>query len=183
MFLDYFSLGVFLLNTKSFLSSDMVIWLSKPYIFPLTLMRSVAFIIIIGLFCWFEMFLEVAFVNLGGLPIYAWTLIVLIFAWLFSLLQLVFVWLTNLYLLRLDSLEAKHGLVTLRSFVVTPNGFSDLEVCQSLCGRIFCYGNVIVRSQSENTTKLLLVQSPFEVAERIRAVLGKPSVRVYDKFI
>lgn len=104
-------------TSKTLLSSEMVIWLGKPYIFPSTIVRSISFLVVIGLFYWFELFLRVAFIDLGGLPIYVWTLIVLMIAWLFSLLHLVFLWLTNHYLLRRDSLEVKNGLITLHSFV------------------------------------------------------------------
>ncbi len=161
-------------TTKPLLSSEMVIWLGKPYIVPSTIVRSITFLVVIVLFYWFELFFQVAFINLIGVPVYAWTIIVLMVAWLISLLHLVFLWLSNHYFLRRDSLEAKHGLITLHSFVITPNGFSDLEVHQSLGGRIFRYGNVIVHSKSENTTKLLFIQSPFKVAEQIRDVMGKP---------
>lgn len=146
-------------------------------------MRLISFLVVIGLLCWFELFLGVAFINFGGLPIYVWTLIVLMIGWLISLLHIVYLRFTNLYTLRRDSLEIRTGLITLHSFLVTPYGFSDLEVHQSLSGRIFRYGKVIVHSQSERTTELLFIRSPFSVAERIRAVMSKPSVRVDEGYV
>jgi hypothetical protein len=64
--------------------------------------------------------------------------------------------------------------------VVTPSGFGDLYVYQSIGGRIFGYGNLTVNRQGERETKLFLVKSPFTVADRMRDIMGKPIVRVQD---
>ena len=61
---------------------------------------------------------------------------------------------------------------------VTPSGFGDLLVYQSIGGRIFGYGDVTVNTQGERETKLLLVRGPFAVADTMRDILGKPIVRV-----
>jgi hypothetical protein len=82
------------------------------------------------------------------------------------------------YVLRQDGLEVRRGIIRLRSFVVTPSGFGDLLVYQSLGGRIFGYGNLIVNSQGERETKLMLVHHPFQVADTMRDIMGKPIVRV-----
>ena len=66
----------------------------------------------------------------------------------------------------------------MHSFVVTPAGFGDLMVYQSVGGRIFGYGDVTVNSQGERETKLVLVRGPFAVADTIRDIMGKPIVRV-----
>ena len=75
-------------------------------------------------------------------------------------------------------LEVKRGIVRLHSFVVTPSGFGDLLVYQSVGGRIFGYGEITVNSQGERETKLRLVRSPYVVADTMRDILGKPIVRV-----
>jgi hypothetical protein len=85
---------------------------------------------------------------------------------------------SNTYVLRQDGLEIRHGIIRLHSFVVTPTGFGDLMVYQSIGGRIFGYGDLTVNSQGERETKLLLVRSPFKVADTIRDIMGKPIVRV-----
>ena len=51
-------------------------------------------------------------------------------------------------------------------------------VYQSVGGRIFGYGDLTVNSQGERETKLLLVRKPFEVADKMRDIMGKPIVRV-----
>lgn len=170
-------------TSKPLLTSEMIIWLGRPYILPSSIVRSISFFVAIALVYWFEIFFGVAFIDFIGLPVYVWTLVVLMVAWLFSLIHLGFVWLANRYFLRRDSLEVKHGLVTLHSFVVTPYGFADLEVQQSLSGRIFRYGNVTINSQSRNTIKLQFVKSPFKVAEQIRAVMSKPSVHLDESYV
>ena len=83
---------------------------------------------------------------------------------------------SNTYILRQDGLEVRRGIVRLHSFIVTPAGFGDLLVCQSLVGRIFGYGDIMVNSQGERQTKLVLVHKPFAAADIIRGILGKPVV-------
>jgi hypothetical protein len=68
----------------------------------------------------------------------------------------------------------------LNSFLVTPSGFGDLLVYQSLAGRIFGYGDLTVNSQGERQTNLSLVRSPFTVADTVRDIMGKPIVRVEE---
>lgn len=81
-------------------------------------------------------------------------------------------------MLRQDGLEIRNGIIRLHSFVVTPSGFMDLSVYQSLGGRIFGYGDLTVNSQGERETKLVLVHATFTVADTMRDIMGKPIVRV-----
>lgn len=97
-----------------------------------------------------------------------------------SLFDLLIFWVSNSYVLRQDGLEVRRGIIRLHSFVVTPSGFGDLLVYQSLGGRIFGYGNLTVNSQGERQTKLRLVRSPFTVADTMRDIMGKPIVRVEE---
>jgi hypothetical protein len=86
--------------------------------------------------------------------------------------------LSNSYELRQDGLEIRRGIIRLHSFVVTPSGFGDLLVYQGIGGRIFGYGDITVNSQGERETKLVLVHKPFDAADIIRDIMGKPIVRV-----
>ena len=124
------------------------------------------------------MWLGAALTVVYSLPIYLWTLFVFTLIWALSLLDLLLYWAKNTYLLREDGLEVRRGIIRLNSFVVTPSGFGDLMLYQSLGGRIFGYGDLTVNSQGERETRLALVRSPFEAAEVIRGVMGKPAVRL-----
>jgi hypothetical protein len=64
--------------------------------------------------------------------------------------------------------------------VVTPSGFGDLSVYQSIGGRIFGYGNLTVNSQGERETKPFLVRSSFMVTDRMRDTMGKPIVHMEE---
>jgi len=94
------------------------------------------------------------------------------------MLDLLVFWASNNYILRQDGLEVRRGIIRLHSFVVTPMGFGDLLVYQSVGGRIFGYGDITVNSQGERQTKLLIVRAPFGVADTIRDIMGKPIVRL-----
>ena len=94
------------------------------------------------------------------------------------MVDLLFFRASNSYILRQDGLEIRRGIVRLHSFVVTPSGFGDLMVYQSVGGRIFGYGDITVNSQGERETKLMLVRQPFVIADAMRDIMGKPIVRV-----
>jgi hypothetical protein len=82
--------------------------------------------------------------------------------------------------LQQNGLEIRQDIIRLHSFVVTPAGFGDLMVYQSVGGRIFGYGDLTVNSQGERETKLVLVRGPFAVAKTIRDIIGNPIVRLED---
>jgi hypothetical protein len=82
------------------------------------------------------------------------------------------------YILRHDGVEVKQGIATMKSFVLAPSGFSDLEVLQSVSARAINYGDIIIRTQSERAVTLWRVKDPLKVAEQIREVMGKPIVRI-----
>jgi uncharacterized membrane protein YdbT with pleckstrin-like domain len=157
-----------------------VVWLGKPWVVPAAIIRTVTVIVIAILFLWLELYSGVAFAGLVGLPVYAWTLLAFGVIWLISILDLVIFRASNTYVLRQDGLEIRRGIIRLHSFVVTPSGFGDLMVYQSIGGRIFDYGDLTVNSQGERETKLALVRSPFTTTDTMRDIMGKPIVRVED---
>jgi uncharacterized membrane protein YdbT with pleckstrin-like domain len=130
------------------------------------------------LFFWLELVSTVASDGLVGLPVWAWTFLVFGVIWLISVFELLIFQLSNNCILRQDGLEIKHGMLRLNSFVVTPSGFGDMQVYQPIGGRIFGYGEIIVISQGERETRMHLVRHPFEVADTMRDIMGKPIVRV-----
>jgi len=113
-----------------------------------------------------------------GLPVWGWTFLLFGLIWLISVFELLIFRASNAYILRQDSLEVKRGILRLHSFVVTPSGFGDLLVYQSIGGRIFGYGDLTVNSQGERETRLKLVHNPSTVADSMRDIMGNPIVRV-----
>lgn len=165
--------------TKSVTHGDYV-WSGKPYILPAAVGRTIIVIVFAILFVFLEVYASVAFTTLFSIPVYVWTLIVLFIVWVFSMMGLLLLRASHTYILRQDALEVHRGILRLRSFVVTPQGFGDLSIFQSIGGRIFDYGDLTVNSQGERETKLRLVHSPFAVGDKIRDIMGKPIVRVED---
>jgi uncharacterized membrane protein YdbT with pleckstrin-like domain len=155
-----------------------VVWVGKPWIVPATIIRTITVIVVGILFLWLELFSGVAADGLVGLPVWAWTFFAFGLIWLISMLELLVFRASNTYILRQDGLEVKRGIIRLHSFVVTPSGFGDLLVYQSIGGRIFGYGELTVNSQGERETKLRLVRSPNAVADTLRDIMGKPIVRI-----
>jgi len=155
-----------------------VVWIGKPWVVPALIIRTITVFLIFVLFFLLQMFAGVAFLSLYVLPLWVWTLVVFVLIWLVSMLELVVFYYSNTYTLRQDGLEIRHGIIRLHSFVVTPSGFGDLLVYQSIGGRIFGYGDITVNSQGERQTKLSLVRDPFKNADTIRDIMGKPIVRV-----
>src|SRR5208283_2938357 len=155
--------------------------LKKPWVIPTAIIRTVTVFVVLVLFLWLEIYSSVFSYYFVGLALFAWTILVFIVIWLLSMLGLLVFWAANTYVLRQDGIEIRRGIIRLHSFVVTPMGFGDLLVYQSLGGRIFGYGDITVNSQGERQTKLLLVRSPFAVADTIRDIMGKPLVRVENR--
>ena len=155
-----------------------IVWYGKPWIVPAAIIRTITVIVLSILFLSLEFYSGEAGFGVLGLPVWAWTLLVFLLIWLVSLLELVIFYLSNNYILRQDGLEIKQGILRLHSFVVTPAGFGDLLVYQSIGGRIFGYGDLTVNSQGERETKLQLVHHPYNIADTMRDIMGKPIVRV-----
>ena len=155
-----------------------VVWYGKPWIAPAAIIRTITVIIAIIVILFLENYAGVVYSVFLNLPLWAWTISIFIIIWLISLLDLLIFRLSNTYILRQDGLEIRRGIIRLHSFVVTPSGFGDLLLYQSIGGRIFGYGDLTVNSQGERQTKLLLVKAPFQTADTIRDIMGKPIVRV-----
>ena len=168
----------FSLSSDKHVQHGVVVWLGKPWVAPAAIVRTVTVFVVAVIFLWLEIYAGVAFSYLAGLAIFAWTILAFGVIWLLSMLKLLIFFASNTYVLRQDGLEIRHGIIRLHSFVVTPSGFGDLMVYLSIGGRIFGYGDLTVNSQGERETKLLLVRSPFKVADTIRDIMGKPIVRV-----
>ena len=168
----------FCLTSNSHTQQGNVIWKKKPWVVPAAIIRTVTVFVVLALFLWLEIYFSAFSYSLAGLPVFAWTILAFVVIWLLSMLGLLVFWASNTYVLRQDGIEIRRGIIRLHSFVVTPMGFGDLLVYQSVGGRIFGYGDITVNSQGERQTKLVRVRSPFATADTIRDIMGKPLVRV-----
>lgn len=167
-----------MVSSSGHVAHGAVVWYGKPWVVPAAVVRTVSVVLAALLILFLEMLVGVALTVVAGLTVYLWTLLLFALIWIVSLLDLLFFWASHSYVLRQDGLEIRRGIIRLHSFVVTPSGFGDLMVYQSLGGRIFGYGELTVNSQGERQTKLSLVRSPFTTADTIRDIMGKPIVRV-----
>jgi membrane protein YdbS with pleckstrin-like domain len=127
---------------------------------------------------WLELFFGSAFPTVFGVPIWALTLLLFLVIWLVSLVPLLLLRSSNKYTLRSGSLEVKTGIASLRSFVLSPSGFSDLEVTQSVIGRMVNSGDITIHTQAERTATMKMIKDPNGVASQIRDVMGRPIVRI-----
>jgi len=64
--------------------------------------------------------------------------------------------------------------------MLSPSGFSDLEVVRSVSARIVNSGDIIIRTQSETDSvrKMVRVRNPLKAADQIREVMARPMVRI-----
>ena len=127
---------------------------------------------------WLEFFLGLANTPFLSIPIFLWTNLGIFFAWAASLVPLMVIRASNNYVLRDDGLEIRTGILTSRSFVVAPAGFSDLEVTRSITGRILDTGDIVVRTQGDTDIIMRKIRNPLNVADQIRGVMARPSVRI-----
>jgi uncharacterized membrane protein YdbT with pleckstrin-like domain len=156
-----------------------VLWTGKPWILPGALARSILIAVIAVVVSWFEFYLGVA-PQVVVVPVILWTGLLFLVLWLFSLLHLVLLRASSTYILRDDSLEIRSGILTSRSFMISPSGFSDLEVVRSISARIVNSGDIIIRTQSETDgeRKMVRIRNPMKPADQIRQVMSRPIVRI-----
>ncbi|HXX87390.1 MAG TPA: PH domain-containing protein [Candidatus Acidoferrum sp.] len=156
-----------------------VLWKGRPWIFPNLLGSSVLLIVIAPLVSWLEFYFRIAgltlFLNMSTL---LWTMLAIFLVWLVSLARLVALSASQIYILRDDSLEVRSGIISSKSFIIAPTGFSDLEVTRSLSSRILKTGDITVRTQGEKEIRMVRVNNSLMVADRIREVMAKPVVRL-----
>ena len=155
--------------------SDHEVWRGRPWILPYVAIRTVLVAIIaIGAFT-VENSMGILYEPKYSLRVLDWTLIASILAWILVVFGLLFLSYTNLYVLRVDSLEIKFGLLTTKTSIIVPTGFSDLEVIRSISSRIFNTGDITIKTQSERdfTKRMIMVRDPMRVANLIRDVMAR----------
>jgi membrane protein YdbS with pleckstrin-like domain len=168
--------GVFRMSTTS--HSSTVIWVGRPWIAPDAAARTVLVIVIVAFFIWLESIDNAASSMLIGIPIWTWTILIFLIIWMISLVPLFLLRAAHKYTLRSGSLEVKTGIASLQSFVLSPSGFSDLEINQSVIGRMVNFGDIVIHTQSDRTAKMQKVKEPNRIASQIRDYMGRPIVRI-----
>jgi uncharacterized membrane protein YdbT with pleckstrin-like domain len=154
------------------------LWKDRPWILPSLLGVSVLTIVVASVIAWLELYFNIALTPFLNVPTLLWTTLAVFFYWVFSVTRLVALSASHTYILRSDGLEVRSGIISSRSFVMAPAGFSDLEVTRSISSRILNTGDITVRTQGENDIKLVRVKNPMIVADRIREVMARPVVRL-----
>jgi hypothetical protein len=165
-------------TSASSVGSGSVLWQGKPWILPAAAVRTLAVVAVLVVVILVELYTGISANAFLGLSVVVWTVLVFALVWLVSLLGLLVLRASNTYTLRDDSLELKYGLFTLRSYMIVGSGFSDLEVIESVSGRMLNYGDIVVRLQSETMQRMVKVRNPVQVGNQIRAVMARPIVRV-----
>jgi uncharacterized membrane protein YdbT with pleckstrin-like domain len=155
-----------------------IVWTGRPWILPDAIVRTILSFLAAVVIIWLETYLNAASTMFLGLPLWTWTLFLFLVVWLISLVRLLILKANHKYTLRSTSLEVKTGIASLKSFVLAPSGFSDLEINQSVIGRIVNLGDITVYTQSERTATMQKVRDPNKVASLIRENMGKPVVRL-----
>jgi membrane protein YdbS with pleckstrin-like domain len=155
--------------------SDQEVWRGRPCILPYTTIRTIFVAVIVGGVLYLENSMGILFAPEFGLRVLDWTLIAFFLIWILVVFNLLVLRSTNLYILRVDSLEIKTGLLTTKTSVIVPTGFSDLEVIRSISSRIYNTGDITIKTQSERnfTKRMVKVRDPTRVANLIRDVMAR----------
>lgn len=168
-------LYVILKMTVSTQDSDQEVWRGRPWIIPYAAIRTILIAVIAGGVLFLENSVGVLYSLNYGLRVLDWTLIASFLVWILLVFNLLVLRITNRYVLRVDSLEIKIGLLTTKTSVIVPTGFSDLEVIRSITSRIFGIGDITIKTQSEKdfTKRMIMVRDPVRVANLIRDVMAR----------
>jgi membrane protein YdbS with pleckstrin-like domain len=140
--------------------------------------RSILAAVAAVVISWLEFYFNIESNSILNLPIILWTVLAIFLVWVLSLIHLLILRASNTYILRNDGIEVRTGILASKSFVVAPAGFSDLEVIRSVSGRIVNSGNIIVRTQGDSDIRMVKVRKPLKVADQIREVMARPTVRI-----
>jgi uncharacterized membrane protein YdbT with pleckstrin-like domain len=147
-------------------------------VLPSVVGRTILAIALAILVSWPEFFSFLGNMSFLNVSIFLWTILIIFLVWAVSLVPLMAVRVSNNYVLRDDGLEIRTGIITSKSFVVAPAGFSDLEVTRSVTDRVLGTGDIVVRTQGDTDIVIKKVKNPLKVADRIREVMARPSVRI-----
>jgi len=167
------------LNTKA-----RELWTGKPWILPNVVARSILAAVAAVVISLLEFYFNIANNTpiaralILSVPIILWTVLAIFLVWVLSLTHLLVLRASSTYILRNDGLEVRTGILTSKSFVVAPAGFSDLEVTRSISARIVNSGNITIRTQGDSDIKMVKVRKPLKVADQIREVMARPTVRI-----
>jgi uncharacterized membrane protein YdbT with pleckstrin-like domain len=163
--------------------SDQEVWRGRPWILPYAAIRTILVAVIAGGMLFVENSMDVLFLPKYGLRILDWTLIAFLLVWILLVFNLLVLRYTNRYVLRVDSLEIKIGLLTTKTSVIVPTGFSDLEVIRSISSRVFGIGDLTIKTQSERdfTKRMVMVRDPVRVANLIRDVMARQFFKLDER--
>lgn len=154
------------------------LWTGRPWILPNAIARTILIIVLAVVVVWLEFAVVAPLPAIFGVQIWMLTLLVFLAVWVVSLIPLLLLRSSNRYTLRRGSLEVKTGIASTKNFVLSPSGFSDLEVTQSVIGRMVNYGDITIHTQSERIATMKMVKDPNSVASQIRDTMGRPIVRI-----
>lgn len=145
---------------------------------PGIVLRTIGFVIVAVLATVLLSFAGLMSQMVLAQPLFVWVYAVLALAWLVSLLGLFTMRASYRYVLRSNSLELEQGIARKKSLIVSPSGFSELELDQGLVGRMLNYGSLEIRSQGGQQLNLMMIKSPKDVSAKIREVMTTPTVRI-----
>ncbi len=157
------------------------VWTGRPWIVPSLVGRTIVVFVIAAIIVWLEFYSDVASDTFGlVLTSWAWTVVIFFVIWVVSILHLLLLRASHMYALLNDSLMIRTGIVTSNTFTVAAGGFGDMEVRQSVGGRLLDYGDIIIRTQTETSPnrRMINIKNPQNVAAQIREVMARPIVRI-----
>ena len=155
-----------------------VIWSGRPWIQPSVVLRTIVLALVAVLAYVLLSWLGLLAFQVLSFPLYLWVYGLMALAWFLYLVRLLVRRASSSYELRRASLEVAKGIAGKKSLVVSPSGFSELEIDQGIVARMLNYGSLEVRSQGGQQLSLELVRNPREVSAKIRDVMTTPTVRI-----
>ncbi len=155
-----------------------VLWTGRPWIGPALALRTVGVIILAVILSYLLVLAGFFYTPIGVFPLFLLLYGLLGLVWILMLIGLFVKRASYRYVLRRTTLEVDEGIARRKQLVVSPTGFSELEVDQGIVGRMLNYGSIEVRSQGSQQLNLSLIRNPKDVAAKIRDVMSTPTVRI-----
>jgi membrane protein YdbS with pleckstrin-like domain len=159
-------------------SDPEAVWTGRPWIVPSAAARTVGAVALSILAVLAISMVGALGFTLLTVPLYAWVLLLVWLGWAASIGGLLVLRASWRYTLMQSVLEVRQGIARKKTLMISPSGFSELEVDQGIIARLMHYGTLEVRSQGGQRVTLELVRNPDYVSAVIRDVMTVPTVRL-----
>jgi uncharacterized membrane protein YdbT with pleckstrin-like domain len=150
-----------------------IIWVIKPWIVPSLFEETImAFLVFVVVYL-ADVYFGTLYVQIFGICFITLKALGLALIWTINALHLLLVRSTSRFTLRGSGLEIQSGIFSRKTIMVSLSNFADVNIIQSILGKIMGSGDIFVRTHGDQVTEGIMkrVRNPFAVEKEIKRVM------------